>query len=737
MAGADESSSSSGWTGKNLEEMLQHLNLKDEELDDVVVGEAEVKKLEADARWLAIGRLNTSRPFSSSAMFLKSVWGLAQVPKYTEADNNLFVFQMFCLRDWKKIVHGGPLLFRGMGLIVEDYDGKKDPTSVDLDGLYVRAQIHGIPDMYHDADIVDQLTRRIGRVKEIQLSPRLFYEGDYVRVRARVLVGKPLTRITSWTVTGEGRRILAVKYEKIPYFCQICGFMGHNHEECGDGVWEAKQKQWGSWMLAQRKEVAPGMQGEGHAARGGRSRGRGRAGRSGRGEPTPRQRSPPRKRSSQDAGLDAGEDEDEDVTSPLKSNESGEIVKETESAARRSLKLVLSTSTSMQDQQNHKVKVASSSNLNLVLTKENIAGGMTTIGSQPSDTPPPLPAREKWLTGETDPSNTVQQEGNWKKLWGVQVPAKLRIFAWRLAWASLLTGQERQRRHMSEEAVCPICQAACDTWRHALLDCNMSKSVWSLRDDDDDWLLLVYGDETSDPKIWLHGLCNTLSQDKFVAVLTILWAIWWARRKAIHEQEFQSPLSTHLFIERYVQELRELSAKKQKIKNTRGAASISAPRWILPSPGETKLNDDVAVAKSSNIGVVGVICRNAEGHFLGACALVFHGITEPATLEAYACREAIALAEDMVITKVRIASDCLRVINDLKSQLHRGEYCMILNDIQERKSSFLSCEFVHEQRASNSEAHNLARMVTTLDIGHHLWFNSPPDNLCIPQNIMI
>ena len=40
--------------------------------------------------------------------------------------------------------------------------------------------------------IVDQLARRIGRVKEVQLPPRLFYEGDYVRVRARVRVAKLL-----------------------------------------------------------------------------------------------------------------------------------------------------------------------------------------------------------------------------------------------------------------------------------------------------------------------------------------------------------------------------------------------------------------------------------------------------------------------------------------------------------------------------------------------------------------
>ncbi|KAE8794640.1 hypothetical protein D1007_30682 [Hordeum vulgare] len=139
---ANQGLSSSAWlAGRNLEEMLQHLDLQEDELDDVVVGEEEVKKFEADTRWQAIGRVNTTRPFSSSAMFetLKSIWRLANVPTYREAGENLFIFQMFCLGDWKKVVHGGPWLFREMGMLIEDYDGKKEPASVAFDGLYVRA----------------------------------------------------------------------------------------------------------------------------------------------------------------------------------------------------------------------------------------------------------------------------------------------------------------------------------------------------------------------------------------------------------------------------------------------------------------------------------------------------------------------------------------------------------------------------------------------------------------------
>lgn len=62
-------------------------------------------------------------------------------------------------------MHGGPWLFRGLGVIIEDYDGKTDPESVALDGLYVWAQIHKIPDLYCQGPVVDQLARRIGKVQ--------------------------------------------------------------------------------------------------------------------------------------------------------------------------------------------------------------------------------------------------------------------------------------------------------------------------------------------------------------------------------------------------------------------------------------------------------------------------------------------------------------------------------------------------------------------------------------------
>ena len=53
------------------------------------------------------------------------------------------------------------------------------------------------------------------------------------------------------------------------------------------------------------------------------------------------------------------------------------------------------------------------------------------------------------------------------------------------------------------------------------------------------------------------------------------------------------------------------------------------------------------------------------GSFLSASAVVVHGIGDLAILDAMACREALALVQDLQLTMVKIASDCLEVINGL------------------------------------------------------------------------
>ncbi|KAM0824115.1 hypothetical protein ACQ4PT_070420 [Festuca glaucescens] len=313
MAESVTATSLSSTAGKDpgIDDMLAHLELREDELDDVVIAIDEVKEFQMDARWLAIGKVHTRRSFSAEALFgkMKAIWNLSRDPICREAGENLFIFQMHCLGDWKKVVHQGPWTFRGWALLIEDYDGKVDPEKITFSGLHIWAQIHGIPELYRRPVVIDDLARRVGKVKEVQMSPKLFFEGNYVRLCVMIDVRKPLMRFVSLAVEDEGRKRLAVKYEKIPFFCKRCGLLGHNHEECEDGAWEPKDQQYGDWMLAVRRNHAQTVEPRRFVPRE-PTRG-GFGGRGGVNQSA-------KKRSSQDAALDNVEELKDSATSPEK-----------------------------------------------------------------------------------------------------------------------------------------------------------------------------------------------------------------------------------------------------------------------------------------------------------------------------------------------------------------------------------------------------------------------------------
>jgi ribonuclease HI len=139
-------------------------------------------------------------------------------------------------------------------------------------------------------------------------------------------------------------------------------------------------------------------------------------------------------------------------------------------------------------------------------------------------------------------------------------------------------------------------------------------------------------------------------------VIVTLWALWYARRKIIHEGEYQSPLSTHLFVGRFLNDLEVLEPKPA----VAGARPAGGPMWIPPPVGLSKINVDAALSKNTSKGALAAVARSADGTFLGASVAVVEGFTDPKVLEAMACREGLSLAADLLLARFRVASDCLK-----------------------------------------------------------------------------
>ena len=188
----------------------------------------------------------------------------------------------------------------------------------------------------------------------------------------------------------------------------------------------------------------------------------------------------------------------------------------------------------------------------------------------------------------------------------------------------------------------------------------MAKCVWALQKDDITGFL--GGLQEQDARAWLATVLSSLPHDDRIRVLVTLWAIWYARRKAIHEAAFQSPLSTHSLISHYIADLEPTKPTPREDKQVQ----YQGARWIPPPLDFVKINVDAATSMNSNQASVAAVARDSLGSFLGASTLVFSGVFDPETLEVLACREGLALASDLLFQKVRVASNCLNAMRSLQ-----------------------------------------------------------------------
>lgn len=92
--------------------------------------------------------------------------------------------------------------------------------------------------------------------------------------------------------------------------------------------------------------------------------------------------------------------------------------------------------------------------------------------------------------------------------------------------------------------------------------------------------------------VWLFESTNQQDMRK---VLITIRAIWWARRRAIHENEFQSPLSTMCFINRYFEDL-DIASSRSTQTNVQTAQS-RVQRWIALGESAVKINVDIGLSR--------------------------------------------------------------------------------------------------------------------------------------------
>lgn len=74
--------------------------------------------------------------------------------------------------------------------------------------------------------------------------------------------------------------------------------------------------------------------------------------------------------------------------------------------------------------------------------------------------------------------NNLHVEGDWHQLWKLEVPPRVKFFAWRACMDCLPSRTKLQQRGIQCSSFCVVCDKEMENLWHLLLTCQVDKEVW-------------------------------------------------------------------------------------------------------------------------------------------------------------------------------------------------------------------------------------------------------------------
>lgn len=169
-------------------------------------------------------------------------------------DTNLFVIKFEHLLDRKKAMKGCPWVLDKYALILEPIDPSKKHADHLLTKLPIMVRIPQLSLANRSEHVAALIGNSLGWFVDLPKSQDGFYT-PYFRFQILVDITQPLKRGVNFHGVDGVKQWLQVVYERLPFFCFLCGIIGHGEEDCPlryeEGFTEpTRGLPYGSWMRA-------------------------------------------------------------------------------------------------------------------------------------------------------------------------------------------------------------------------------------------------------------------------------------------------------------------------------------------------------------------------------------------------------------------------------------------------------------------------------------------------------
>ena len=201
--------------------------------------------------------------------------------------------------------------------------------------------------------------------------------------------------------------------------------------------------------------------------------------------------------------------------------------------------------------------------------------------------------------------------------------------------------------------------------------------------------------------------------------MIICWLLWNNRNTCWHENLCRTPTAIVLAANRIQEDYKSVHCKEQSRPNNEQG------QWHPPLEGTIKINTDAGFSESTGEATLGAVARDFMGQLWFCAATKMNGIQSPIQAELLAILYGLKLARENGFQLILVETDSSLAASEItKKSCSFYTWGSTITDIFRISEDCEDCSFNQVKRGSNSFAHNLAKLVESID-DHRFWRELP------------